>query len=204
MVSLYLYWLILGCEVAFWVVLALALAVRYLLRRDRQSRLLLFALPVLDLVLLGLTALDLKRGSPAAFAHGLAAAYVGVTLAFGGVVVSWADGHVAHWFAGLPKPAPPPTRGWPALRYELVLWVRCIVAALVTILLVFGLIAFVNHEAATEALELWFRIPLGSVILWFIFGPVWTLLFTSWRKESVIVTSDPPAHKATARQASDE
>jgi hypothetical protein len=179
----HLYWLILGCEVAFWVVLALALAVRYFLRRDRQSRLLLLGLPALDLGLFGLTALDLKRGSPAAFAHGLAAAYVGVTLAFGGVAVSSADTHVAHWFAGLPKPAPAPTRGWPALRYELVLWVRCLVAALVTILLVIALIAFVNNEAATEALHLWFRIPLGSVILWFLFGPVWTLLFTSWRRE---------------------
>ena len=179
----HLYWLILGCEVAFWVVLALALAVRYLLRRDRPSRLLLLALPALDLVLLGLTALDLKRGSPAAFAHGLAAAYVGVTLAFGGVTVAWADRHVAHWFAGSPKPAPAPTRGWPALRYELVLWVRCLVAALVTILLVIALIAFVNNEAATEALHLWFRIALGSIILWFVFGPVWTLLFTSWRRE---------------------
>ena len=180
----HLYWLILGCEVGFWVVLALALVIRYLLRRDRLSRLLLLALPALDLVLLGLTALDLKRGSPAAFAHGLAAAYVGFTVAFGGVTVSWADRHVAHWFAGSPKPAPAPTRGWPALRYELLLWVRCLVAALVTILLVLGLIAFVNNEAATEALSLWFRIALGSVILWFLFGPVWTLLFTSWRRES--------------------
>ena len=179
----HLYWLILGCEVAFWVVLALALAVRYLLRRDRQSRLLLLALPALDLVLFGLTALDLKRGSPAAFAHGLAAAYVGVTLAFGGVAVSWADRHVAHWFAGSPRPAPAPTRGWPAFRYELVLWVRCLVAALITILLVIGLIAFANNETATEALHPWLRIPFGGVILWFLFGPLWTLLFTPWRRQ---------------------
>ena len=176
MASSHLYWLIIGCEVAFWLVLALALAARYLLWLDRPSRLLLLALPGLDLLLLGLTVLDLRSGKPAGFAHGLAAAYVGITLAFGDVAVSWADKHVAHWFAGSPKPAPAPTRGWPAMRYELVLWVRCLAAALITVVLVAGLIAMVNDEAATEALHVWFRIPIGSVILWFLFGPVWTLV----------------------------
>ena len=183
MASSYLYWLIIGCEIAFWIVLALALTVRYVLRLDRHSRLLLLALPVVDLLLLGFTALDLKDGRPAGLAHGLAAAYVGVTVAFGGITVSWADGHVAHWFTGSPKPAAAPTRGWPALRYELLLWARCIAAALITIVLVAGLIAFVNDEARTEALQAWFRIPLGGVFFWFLFGPLWTLLFTSWRRK---------------------
>jgi len=183
MASSYLYWLIIGCEIAFWVVLALALTVRYVLRLDSYSRLLLLALPCVDLLLLGLTALDLKGGRPAGVAHGLAAAYVGVTVAFGSITVSWADGHVAHWFVGSPKPATAPTRGWPALRYELLLWVRCIAAALITMVLVAGLITFVNDEARTEALHVWFRIPLGSVFFWFLFGPLWTLLFTSWRRK---------------------
>ena len=183
MASSHLYWLIIGCEVAFWIVLALALTVRYFLRLDRPSRLLLLALPGLDLLLLGLTALDLRSGRPAGFAHGLAAAYVGVTVAFGDAVVSWADMHVAHWFAGSPKPAAAPTRGWPGLRYELLLWARCLAAAIITIVLVAGLITFVNDEARTEALHIWFRIPLGSAFLWFLFGPLWTLLFTSWRRK---------------------
>jgi prepilin-type processing-associated H-X9-DG protein len=183
MASSYLYWLIIGCEIAFWVVLALALTVRYVLRLDRQSRLLLLALPGVDLLLLGFIALDLKSGRPAGVAHGLAAAYVGVTVAFGGITVSWADGHVAHWFTGSPKPAAAPTRGWPALRYELLLWARCLAAALITIVLVAGLITFVNDEARTEALHVWFRIPLGGVFFWFLFGPLWTLLFTSWRRK---------------------
>jgi hypothetical protein len=90
--SYVLYALIVGCEVAFWLVLLAALAVRYLLRRDALSRWLLLALPAIDLLLLAFTALDLRAGTTATFAHGLAAAYVGFTVAFGPIAIQWADG----------------------------------------------------------------------------------------------------------------
>lgn len=178
-----LYWLIAGCEIAFWVVLFLGLAVRYLSRRKKLSQALLLSLPVLDVALLGFTALDLRSGAPATFAHGLAAAYVGFTVAFGGIAVAWADRQFAHRFAGAPIPPAAPTRGWPALRYELLLWFRCLVAVAITLVLLSALIAFVNDDTATEALREWFRIPIGCAFFWFIFGPLWTLLFSSWRRE---------------------
>jgi hypothetical protein len=178
-----LYWLIVGCESAFWVLLVLALAARYVLERKRLSRILLFALPILDLALLGFTAVDLGSGTPATFAHGLAAAYVGFTVAFGSVAVSWADQHFAHWFTDAPAPIKPPTRGWPALRYELFLWARCLAAVAITLVLLVALIALVNDRSATLALQDWFRIAFGCVFFWFLFGPMWALLFSSWRRE---------------------
>lgn len=178
-----LYWLIVGCEISFWVVLFLGLAARYLLQRKRLSRILLLALPALDLALLGFTAVDLGRGTPASFAHGLAAAYVGFTVAFGGIAVAWADQRFAHWFTDAPAPAKPPTRGWPALRYELLLWARCLAALAITLVLLVALIAFVNDESATQELHAWFRICIGCAVLWFVFGPMWTLVFSSWRRE---------------------
>lgn len=177
-----LYWLIVGCEASFWVVLLLGLGVRYLLQRKKLSHVLLLALPVVDLVLLGVTALDLGSGTPATFAHGLATAYVGFTVAFGGMAVAWADQRFAHRFAGAPAPFKAPARGWPALRYEIRLWVRCLMAAAITLSLLVILIAFVNDDSATKALREWFRIPIGAAILWLIFGPLWTLLFVSWRR----------------------
>ncbi len=179
-----LYWLIVGCEVAFWVVLLLALTARYLLRRRTLSRILLISLPLLDIALLGFTALDLRSGAPATFAHGLAAAYVGFTVAFGGLTVAWADRHFAHRFAGAPAPARAPTCGWPALRYELILWARCLVAVAITLALIAGLIAFVGDDTATQALRQWFLIAIGCAVAWFVFGPLWTLLFHSWRQEN--------------------
>lgn len=179
-----LYWLIVGCEIAFWVVLFLGLAARYLFKRKKLSQILLLSLPLLDIALLSFTAVDLRSGALASFAHGLAAAYVGFTVAFGGIAVAWADQHFAHWFAGAPTPAAAPTRGWLALRYELLLWVRCLVAVAITLILLAALIAFVDDETATEALRERFRIPIGCAVFWFIFGPLWTLLFSSWRREN--------------------
>jgi len=175
--SALLYGLIVGCEVAFWLLLALALAARYLLRRERLSRALLFSLPVVDLLLLAFTAIDLRSGAPATFAHGLATAYVGFTVAFGSVAVRWADQHFAFRFAAGPPPIKAPSHGWAAVRYEFALWFRSIVAWLIAVVLMIALIAYLDNDAVTEPLHQWFRIAFGSVILWFIFGPLWSLVF---------------------------
>ena len=174
--SNYLYALIIGTEAAFWVVLGLALVARYLFLYQRLSRVLLLALPAVDLLLLALTALDLRGGRPATFAHGLATAYVGFTVAFGGLVVDWADRRFAHRFANGPAPLPAPV-GWAAVRYELKLWLRCIVAWLIAIALLMALIAYIGNETNARELYGWFRFAFVSVILWFVFGPVWSVVF---------------------------
>jgi len=175
--STYLYWLIVGCEVSFWVVLALGLLARYRARRDRVSRALLLMLPTIDLLLVAFTAADLEGGAPATFAHGLAAAYVGFTVAFGPLVVRWADERFAHWLGAGPPPSAAPSRGWAAVRYEALLWLRSIAAWMIALALLSALIAFVDDPAATEPLLSWYGIAFGSILLWFVFGPAWSLVF---------------------------
>ncbi|WP_119315068.1 hypothetical protein [Calidithermus terrae] len=175
-----LYALIVGCEITFWVILVLALAVRYLLRRERVSRILLMCLPVVDLLLITFTAVDLRRGATPAFAHGLAAAYIGFTVAFGGIAVRWADERFAHRFAAGPAPSQAPSRGWALVRYDLLLWVRCIGAAVITMALVEVLAYFSGNAAAAEPLLAWHKHAFGAVVVWFIFGPAWSLA-TAWR-----------------------
>jgi hypothetical protein len=176
-----LYVLIVACEVGFWVVLLLGLACRYLLRRELLSRALLLCLPLLDLLLLAVTAIDLRQGATATFAHGLAAAYVGFTVAFGAMAVAWADAHFAHRFAAGPTPARPPSRGWPAILHEFQLWARCIVACLLTMLLVEALVHVVGAGETTQPLLAWQKHAFGCIVIWFFFGPVWTLA-ASWRQ----------------------
>jgi hypothetical protein len=173
--SYVLYALIVGCEVAFWLVLLAALAVRYLLRRDALSRWLLLALPAIDLLLLAFTALDLRAGTTATFAHGLAAAYVGFTVAFGPIAIQWADAHFAHRFASGPVPPKAPSGGWAGVRYDFGLWLRCIVACVITVLLIEALVALVDNDAITGPLLDWHKHAFGCVLLWFFFGPVWSL-----------------------------
>jgi hypothetical protein len=172
-----LYLLIVGCEVAFWSLLLVSLAVRYLLHREVLSRWLLLSLPVIDILLLTFTAFDLRAGTTATFAHGLAAVYVGFTIAFGSISVRWADAHFAHRFASGPVPLKVPTRGWKAVRFDFELWLRCIAAWIIALSLISVLIAYLGNEAATQPLEVWYKYGFGCVFFWFIFGPAWSLVF---------------------------
>lgn len=178
-----LYVLIVACEIGFWVVLLVGLTARYMLRKERWSRALLLGLPLIDLLLLVFTAMDLRRGATATFAHGLAAAYVGFTVAFGALAVKWADAHFAYRFAAGPKPQKAPDRGWPAVRYEFSLWGRCIVASLITMLLIDALVLYVGTGEATQSLLAWQRYAFGCIVIWFFFGPVWGLA-TAWRRRA--------------------
>jgi hypothetical protein len=176
-----LYALIVACEVAFWVALSLALVARYVLRREPLSRGLLLAIPLIDVLLLVFTGLDLRRGSTATFAHGLAAAYVGFSVAFGCMAVKWADAHFAHRFAAGPSPPEVPSRGWDVVRYDFNLWLRCIAACVVTVALIEALILFVGSSEATQPLLAWHKHAFGCILLWFVFGPAWSLAW-AWRR----------------------
>jgi hypothetical protein len=171
-----LYFLIVGCEVAFWLVLFISLAVRYPLRREALSRWLLLSLPLIDILLLVFTALDLRAGTTATSAHGLAAVYVGFTVAFGPIAIRWADAHFAYRFASGPVPAKAPSGGWHAVRFDLELWLRCIAAWIIALALIEALVAFVANEVMTQPLLDWYRDAFACIVLWFIFGPVWSLL----------------------------
>ena len=172
-----LYALIVGCEAAFWVALVTGLALRYIWHQRRLSSLCLLCVPLIDVALLAFTVLDLRGGTRATLAHGLATAYVGFTVAFGPIMIRWADQRFAHRFAGGPPPAMPPSRGWAAVRYELKLWARCLVAVAITDLLLLAVIAFVARPDATRALEAWYVLPWGMAFFWFLFGPLWSLVF---------------------------
>ena len=134
--------LIVACEIGFWVLLGGGLAARYLLRARRLSTALLVAVPLVDVVLLAATAVDLRRGAEAGFERGLAAVYIGVSLAFGHQLTSWADQRFAHRFAGGPAPVRPPRTGRAHAARERRQWLRHLLAFAVaaTVLAVLTLI----------------------------------------------------------------
>lgn len=94
--------LIVACEAGFWLLLAAGLAVRYLLRLRRTSVALLLCEPLLEVVLFVVTAIDLRNGAEPSWEHGLAALYIGFTVAYGHYTIRWLDGHAAHRLAGGP------------------------------------------------------------------------------------------------------
>lgn len=173
--------LIVACEIGFWVLLLSGLCARYLLDLRLLSSVLLICVPLIDLVLLTASVIDLQNGSTATFAHGLAAAYIGFTVAFGNATISWADRRFAYHFAGGDPLEKPPSHGRALPFYELKWWGRCAVAVFITICLSYAAILFIDDRVKTEALELWLILPLGTLALWFVFGPLWSLLFTGGR-----------------------
>ena len=80
---------------------------RYLLRRHRLGDALLICVPLVDLILLVASIVDLRQGGQASFAHALAAIYVGASVAWGRSTVRWADARFAHRFTDGPPPLRP-------------------------------------------------------------------------------------------------
>ena len=103
--------LIVTAEIAFWLILSAGLATRYVFRRPRLGMALLVATPLVDLGLLAATTVDLRRGGEAAFPHAVAAVYIGVSVAWGHRIITWADVRVARRFADGPPPERPPRAG---------------------------------------------------------------------------------------------
>lgn len=120
--------LIVIAEVAFWLMLLAGLVTRYGLGRPRLGLALLVATPFVDLVLLAVTTIDLRRGGEAALPHALAAVYIGVSVAWGHRIIAWADARFAHRYAGAPPPPSPPRTGRPHAARERLEWLRHLLA----------------------------------------------------------------------------
>ncbi|MEV7500084.1 hypothetical protein [Streptomyces sp. NPDC093018] len=147
--------LIVGCEVAFWVLLAAGLGVRYGLRMPRTGLALLLCEPLLEVVLLVVTTIDLKHGGRADWRHGLAAVYIGFTVGLGHATIGWADARVAHRFAGGPPPVRPPRHGRARAVHEWRVAARWTLACVVALALLQAAIWYVGADGDTGSLRSW-------------------------------------------------
>ncbi|MFI6107882.1 hypothetical protein [Streptomyces sp. NPDC051310] len=147
--------LIIICEVGFWVLLAAGLAARYVLRMPRTGAAILLCEPLLEVVLLIATAVDLRNGAEPSAKHGLAALYIGYTVGHGHRTVKWLDGHAAHRLAGAPRPPAPPRYGMARARYEGRLWLGTLVAAAVATALLWLAMEYVGDASRTGSLRNW-------------------------------------------------
>jgi hypothetical protein len=165
---------VIACEIGFWLVLAAGLVARYPLRRRRLGAVLLACVPLVDLVLLVLTVVDLRHGARAEFAHGLAAVYLGFSVVFGHAMVRWADVRFASRFAGGAAPAAKPRSGTAArLRQEWREFGKASLAVSVSAVLLLVAVAVAGPTADTT--QLWAWLPrLGLVLgVWLVGWPLW-------------------------------
>ncbi|MEU4267199.1 hypothetical protein [Streptomyces sp. NPDC026092] len=147
--------LIVICEVGFWVLLAAGLATRYLLKMPRAGLALLLCEPLLEVLLLAVTAIDLENGAEPSWRHGLAAVYIGYTVGHGHRTVKWLDGHAAHRLGGGPPPVKPPQYGMARARHEGKVWLGSVTAAAVASGLLLLAIWYVGDAGDTQSLKGW-------------------------------------------------
>ena len=168
--------IIISCEIGFWVLLAAGLSARYLLRRPRLGAALLVSVPLVDLILLIATVIDLRAGTTAGFTHGLAAAYIGFSLAFGHSIIRWADARFAHRFAGGPPPPEPPRFGRARARREWRDFGKACLAWTINSALLVAAIVVVDSPGRTEALEEWIGRLTFVLAIW----SLWPIAYTIW------------------------
>lgn len=170
---------IIGCEIGFWVLLALGLACRYLWNLRRLSTVLLLCVPLLDIVLLAAAVIDMRGGATADIRHGLAAAYLAYSIVFGHRTIRWADAKFHHRFAGGPEPWRPPAGGMARARYEWGMWLRIVLAYAIACAIVMGLVWLVDDPARTNGLIefMYGLVKVPAIAL------IWPISYTLWPKK---------------------
>lgn len=167
---------IIACEIGFWFILGAGLAARYLLQMPRLGAVLLVCTPVVDLVLFVATVLDLRNGATATAAHGLAAAYIGFSIAFGHSLIRWADQRVAHRFFGGPPPWKPPKGGKARAAYEWREWFKGLLGWAVACAMLGGGILMIGDWERSQELATWAGRLSLVLVIWLIGWPVWATI----------------------------
>lgn len=163
---------IVACEIGFWLLVGLGLLARYALNLRRVGITLLAMTPVVDLVLLTAVLISLSNGETATVFHGMAAVYLGASVAYGHKMISWADHRVAHRYG----------RGRAVGKlygtaYMKACWqdvARTTIAVSIAAGIIWLLVALVDDPNRTDALLSIY----GIIGLWFTLDLVWAVGYT--------------------------
>jgi hypothetical protein len=156
-------WTIVVCEIGFWVVILLGLLVRYMFKREKLGLFFLALTPVIDLVLLIVTAVDLYNGAIANRFHALSAIYLGVSIAFGKSMIRWTDERFLYY---VKKQGTRPIRktGMDYAYHSMKGSILHLLAYAIGAVIIVGMIYFIDDPTRTKVLS-------GTLELWlFILG----------------------------------
>ncbi|WP_229837873.1 hypothetical protein [Cellvibrio zantedeschiae] len=143
----------------------------------KTSKAVLLCVPLLDLILLVATAIDLHHGATAEFAHGLAAVYLGFTVVYGGPLIKWLDQYAAYKFQSGEKIEAEQKYGWSHTLDEWKQWLKGVAAGAIAAALLFLAISYVNQPEKTKLLYDWFQYIFWVLLIWLVCWPVWYSLF---------------------------
>lgn len=151
-------WLIVACEIAFWVVILVGLTLRYVFKRKKLSLLFFTSVPLIDLILLVVAGLDIYFGAKPTAAHAIAAVYIGSSIAFGKSMIAWLDEKFRYYIM---KDGSKPVKryGMEFARHGMKSFGQHVFAYIIGALLLFGMILITNNHVQNapfyEILQLW-------------------------------------------------
>lgn len=151
-------WMIVASEIGFWVVIIAGLVTRYVFKLDKLGLLFLALTPVIDLILLVTSSVDLYRGATATTAHALAAVYIGVSIVFGKSMIQWADERFRYY---INKQGPKPIKryGIDYAKHYFKSWLKHVLSYILGAGFLVILIFLINDADRTKALlqmlQLW-------------------------------------------------
>lgn len=157
---------IIAAEVLFWVFLFGGLFMRYALGWKRAGLLLLASTPVIDLALIGMTYVDLYRGSDSSFFHGMSAFYVGFSIVLGPDIIAACDRKFAARFAG--EPAPP--RESATHAEQVTTWKKACLASIISLVLL-AIAFFITGFGGSFWIIYWAIAIVFTVMAWWFVGP---------------------------------
>ena len=145
-------WMIVASEIGFWIVIIAGLVVRYVFARGKLGLILLASTPVIDLILLIATSVDMYRGATATTAHALAAVYIGVSIVFGKSMIAWADERFRYYIT---KQGPKPLKriGIDYAKHYMKSWFKHVLSYLIGAGILVGLIYWIHDPSRTEVLD---------------------------------------------------
>lgn len=194
---------IVGCEIGFWVLLLLGLAIRYLARRPRLGAAILVCVPLVDLLLLIVTVVHLRSGGGPDPTSGLAAAYIGASVAFGPGIVHRMDARFAHRYGGAPPAAGRPRYGAERARYEWQEFGKAALAfAIASVLLLAGVVLVGGFDRGQPLLAWIYQLAVVLAI-WLLVALSYTLWPTRPPQEGAASgdRGEPPDRRPPTRLA---
>lgn len=148
-----IFWIV-AAEIVFWIAIVAGLVSRYVFKLEKLSLIFFLSTPLVDLALIVLTTLDLQTGATATVAHGIAAIYIGVSLAYGKSMIAWADEKFQAWFLKNPS-TKKALMGMEKGIHELRMWARHVIAYLIGSALLWIMIFYVGHQSTEALFNVW-------------------------------------------------
>lgn len=155
-------WTIVACEIGFWVFIIAGLVTRYIFNQKRAGLVLLAMTPVVDVVLLIVTSVDIYHGATATIAHSIAPLYIAISLVYGKSMVRWADERFLYY---IKREGPKPKRriGMDYAIHSMKGSLLHVLAYAIGGAMMLGMIAYIGDESRTT--EIWNTLKVWGIVV---------------------------------------